>query len=93
MRRQVLDAYIEEEDEEAEQAEEEEEESNEFGMKKMLLSKYGLRADDDEPTLREIYDNMRVNFSRIEKRLDTRMERVEQVRPRGADFLVLKLPT
>jgi hypothetical protein len=56
----VFEAYIDDADATAEKYSG----PTEYNLKTMLLSRYGLRADDDEPTRREVYENL---LGRLEK--------------------------
>eukprot|EP01052_Picozoa_sp_SAG31_P014893 SAG31_NODE_941_length_10868_cov_9.232241_2_plen_701_part_00 len=78
LRRQVLDSYIDAGSVDAEQ-EMDGANHSEYNLKKMLMDRYGLRADDDDPSLRQIHDTLRHRMDKIENQIESGFARLESM--------------
>lgn len=52
---------------------------SEYNLKQMLISKYGLRADDDTVTLREIHDSVRHRMDNLEMQMESKFQGLEKL--------------
>ena len=78
LRRQVLDSYIDAGSMDDAQVADDKQHS-EYNLKKMLMDRYGLRADDDEPSLRIVHDTIRHRMENLEVQMETRFARLENM--------------